>query len=274
MIKAVFIDIDSTLLNSKREITDVTKKAIEDSIKNGIKIILASGRSREITLNYQKMIGTSPYLISSNGADVYGLEEKEIYNRPIKKETVKKLFNYAKENNYKINFNYGFELAMNEMFYPDEKDNVKTEEELEKIVEKENVVQCVMLSKDIEKIKTFKQYLNENISGVKIENESKGLKNPNLKPSTHYFCDITELKSSKGRAVQKLCEYLQIKNDEIVTIGDGKNDISMFKLTKNSVAMGNSNEDVKKMANYVTSSNDEDGVAKVLQKILEQKLEC
>lgn len=64
-----------------------------------------------------------------------------------------------------------------------------------------------------------------------------------------------------------ICEYLDLTGKEIITIGDGENDISMFNTTPNSVAMGNALEYIKKQAKYVTSSNDEDGVAKVLEKL-------
>ncbi len=272
MIKAIFIDIDGTLLNSKREITTNTKVAIEKCIKKGIKVILASGRSRAITLEYQQLAGTSPYMISSNGADVYDIEKDlEIYSTPLDKETVNEIFNFSQKNNYKINFNYNFELVMNKMFYPDEKDNVKTEEEIYNIIEKEKIVQCVVANKDIAKMIEFKQYLKKNLFGVKIENESKRLKDFSLEQKGYYFCDVINLETSKGRAVKKLCEYLELENNEIIAMGDGENDVSMFEITDNSVAMENATAEVKKKANYITDSNDEDGVAKVLKKFQTQR---
>ena len=59
-----------------------------------------------------------------------------------------------------------------------------------------------------------------------------------------------------------------MKKNEIVVIGDGENDISMFKVTPNSIAMGNAVDDIKKEANFVTDTNNNDGLAKVLGKIL------
>lgn len=268
MIKAIFIDIDGTLLNSKREITTNTKETIKECIRKGIKVVLASGRSRTITREYQELAGTSPYIISSNGADVYDIEKDlEIYSTSLNKDAVNKIFDFSQKNNYKINFNYNFELVMNKMFYPDEKDNVKTEEEIHNIIEKEKIVQCVVANKDIEKMIEFKQYLKDNLVGVKIENESKRLKDINLKPSNHYYCDITSLGAAKGSAIKKLCQYLHIEKNEIVVIGDGENDVSMFETTDNSVAMGNATAEVKKKANYITDSNDEEGVAKILKKV-------
>lgn len=176
MIKAVFIDIDETLTNSKREVTEKTLDQIKRCIEKGILIILTSGRARKDAINYQKQIGASPYIISSNGASCYDeLEEKEIFIEPIKKQVANQLLEYAEENGYTIKFNYKDEIVINKAVFLDEK--------------------------------------------------------------------------------------------EIITIGDGENDISMFNITPNSVAMGNALEYIKRQAKYITSSNDEDGVAKVLEKL-------
>mgnify|MGYP000928458299 CR=1 FL=1 len=92
MIKAVFIDIDETLTNSNREITQNTKNEIKKCINKGIKIILTSGRSRKEAIEYQEQAGTSPYIISSNGASCYDkINNVEIYNNPINKENLKDL---------------------------------------------------------------------------------------------------------------------------------------------------------------------------------------
>lgn len=268
MIKAVFIDIDETLTNSQREITKETQDEIKRCVEKGIKIILASGRSRKEAMDFQEQIGTSPYIISSNGASCYdAIEAKEIYNESLKKEVVKELLEYSKRNKYKLKLNYKDKLVLNEASFPDEKDKVKTIEELEKIIEEEDIVQCVVADSDIEKMKKFKMFLEENFYDIKIVNESKRLKNPELKPSKSYYCDIASANVSKGRAILAVCKYLNLEKEEIVTIGDGENDVSMFETTPNSVAMENALESIKKQAKYLTATNDENGVAEVLKKL-------
>lgn len=268
MIKAVFIDIDGTLGNSQRKVSERNKKAIKKCIDKGIKIILASGRSRKEIIEYQKQIKASPYIISSNGASAYDrAKQVEIYNEIIECKVIEEIFNYAVENNYKIKLNYKEELVMNKATYPDEVDKVRTNEELKRIIKDEKIVQCIVLNENIEKMKAFRNYFTEKIIEAKIVNESKHFKNPELKPSKSYYCDITSNFVSKGKAVKQLCDYLGIKEDEIIVIGDGENDISMFNITPNSVAMGNALPNVKESAKYVTSTNDEDGVAKVLEKL-------
>lgn len=268
MIKAVFIDIDDTLLNSNREITKETKEAISKCIKKDIKIILTSGRSRKEAIDYQKEFETSPYIISSNGASCYDQEkDKEIYNETIEKEIVLATLKYCQENEYRIRLNYKDELVLNKATYPDEKDKEVSIDELEKIAKNEEIVQFSVSDSNLEKMQEFKEYLKQNFKDVKIENESKRLKNPELKPSKNYYCDITSKKVSKGNAVKSICKYLKINVDEIITIGDGENDISMFEITPNSVAMANAVPLAKQKAKYQTKSNDENGVAFILNHI-------
>ena len=265
MIKAIFIDIDETLTNSQREVTEKTKSEIKKCVENGVKIILTSGRSRREAMDFQEQIGTSPYIVSSNGASAYDAENGvEIYNERIDPQMVLQLIKHSRENGYRIKLNYKDLLVMNEAAYPDEKDKEVSYEELERVAIEEQVVQCVITSTDFEKMKIFRDYIKNECVGIAVANESKRFKNPDLKPSRNYYCDVASSKVSKGNAVKAVCEYFEIKHEEIVTIGDGENDLSMFELTPNSVAMGNSLPEIKEKANYVTSSNDEDGVAKVL----------
>ena len=265
MIKAVFIDIDETLTNSQREVTEKTKLEIKKCVENGVKIILTSGRSRREAMDFQEQIGTSPYIVSSNGASAYDAENGvEIYNERIDPQMVLQLIKHSRENGYRIKLNYKDLLVMNEAAYPDEKDKEVSYEELERVAVEEQVVQCVITSTDFEKMKIFRYYIKNECVGIAVANESKRFKNPDLKPSRNYYCDVASSKVSKGNAVKAVCEYFEIKPEEIVTIGDGENDLSMFELTPNSVAMGNSLPEIKEKANYVTASNDEDGVAKVL----------
>lgn len=260
MIKAVFIDIDETLTNSQREVTEKTKLEIKKCVENGVKIILTSGRSRREAMDFQEQIGTSPYIVSSNGASAYDAENGvEIYNERIDPQMVLQLIKHSRENGYRIKLNYKDLLVMNEAAYPDEKDKEVSYEELERVAVEEQVVQCVITSTDFEKMRFFRDYIKNECVGTAVANESKRFKNPDLKPSRNYYCDVASVKVSKGNAVKAVCEYFEIKPEEIVTIGDGENDLSMFELTPNSVAMGNSLPEIKEKANYVTASNDEDG---------------
>ena len=267
MIKAVFIDIDETLTNSNREITQNTKNEIQRCINKGIKIILTSGRSRQEAIEYQEQAETSPYIISSNGASCCDkINNVEIYNKPINKEILDDLLEYAIQNQYKIKLNYENKLVLNRATYPDELDKIKSIEELKEIIQIKQIVQCVICHEQIEKMLTLKEYLSTK-GQLQIINESKKIKNPNIAPSKIYYCDITSKEVSKGNAVIEICKYLNLNTNEIITIGDGENDISMLELTHNSYAMGNAIQNVKAVAKHETLTNDEEGVVEVLRQL-------
>ena len=107
---------------------------------------------------------------------------------------------------------------------------------------------------------------------IEIVNLSKCLVNDKLPKEKPFFLDITCKGTSKGNAIKKLCEYLRIDLKDSVAIGDSYNDITMFEVVGHSVAMGNAPEDIKKMVDKVTDTNNEDGVAKFLENLNKEVL--
>lgn len=81
------------------------------------------------------------------------------------------------------------------------------------------------------------------------------------------YIDIMKENSTKANAIKILAETLQIPKEEIIVIGDGANDLSMFAMSGLKIAMGNANEELKKKADYITDTNNQEGVAKALEKI-------
>ena len=268
MIKSVFVDIDFTLTDSDRNISNENIEAINKCVKKGIKVILTSGRSRMETIARQKSIGASSFVISANGADVYDINnQKEILSEKIEKDDIHKLLRYSIDNDFQIRLIYKDKFITNKIIFPDEKHEVVPISEIEEVIEKENIIQCVICNCDIEKQKILKSYVEKSFEQLKIVNESKRLTDSNAKPTKIYYCDITSRKVSKGNAVLRTCEYFNINPKEIITIGDSENDLSMFKITPNSIVMGNATTEIKHKANYVTLSNNENGVAKVLNSL-------
>lgn len=125
---------------------------------------MTSGRSRREAMDFQEQIGTSPYIVSSNGASAYDAENGvEIYNERIDPQMVLQLIKYSRENGYRIKLNYKDLLVMNEAAYPDEKDKEVSYEELERVAVEEQVVQCVITSTDFEKMRVFRDYIKMNV---------------------------------------------------------------------------------------------------------------
>ena len=93
-----------------------------------------------------------------------------------------------------------------------------------------------------------------------------------FKDNNTIFCDIANIDSNKGNAVKKLLKILKIAKDETIAIGDDNNDLSMFEQVGYKVAVDNAIDIVKEKADEITLSNDEDGVAVFLDKLLKENI--
>lgn len=147
----------------------------------------------------------------------------------------------------------------------DDETDILLEEPIENFIIKNPITQCVFSSLNLENIRNIKEEIND-IKNIKIVNLSKCLVNNQLSTEKPFFLDITCKDTSKGNAIKNLCKYLKIDLKDSVAIGDSYNDLTMFEVVGHSVAMGNASEDIKKTVDEVTDTNNEDGVAKFLEK--------
>ena len=269
MYKAVFIDIDGTLRNDFGKISDRTKEATKKIAESGIIVVICSGRPIESTVEVSKMCFANEFVITSNGAHGYNYKENTcIFKNPMKKESCIKLYNLAKEND--INFIMNTEKGRFVLKKTDNEYDTLLSEPIESFVEKLDIMQCLLQDRSFEKIRDLKPYI-EKIENVGIKNQSKSLTNPMEKPREVTYYDIADEQTSKGFGVKKMCEAFNIDLKDVISIGDDYNDISMFDVTGLSIVMGNANDEVKSKAKYETLSNNEDGVAFVLEKLISNK---
>ena len=137
------------------------------------------------------------------------------------------------------------------------------------IIENKEIVQCVISHYDLEKMKYFKSIFDNEFEGLQITNQCEKLINPLGPTRRDYYCDINRRGVSKGIAVKKMYEYLNISKEETGAIGDSNNDIAMMKEVGLPIAVENATEDLKKVVKYITVSNDENGVAKFLRTLID-----
>ena len=186
----------------------------------------------------------------------------------MKKESCIQLYNLAKKHD--INFIMNTEIGRFKLKETDNKEDKILDEPIESFLEKTDVMQCLIQDKDFDKIKNLKKEV-EQIKGTEIKNQSKALTDKNYKPKEVTYYDVADINTSKGNGVKMVCKALNIDLKDTISIGDDYNDVSMFEVTGFSVAMGNANEEVKKKAKYVTLTNNEEGVAFVLENLLKNR---
>jgi len=260
-IKCIFIDVDGTLLNDSKQVSDYTKKILNNIKSKGVLLILASGRDLFDVQKISKESQLSPIVISNNGAVIYDYQQNILlFSSTFKKKEIKEIWNISTKYRTDIIFN-SKECRYRHYINLDKKYNESRDLIIDSYKEiTTDIYQIVLLS---ENNNNFKQCINEILFlNTKKSNCGRG-------KNGIYFADINKSDISKGTGVTKLLEKLNIPKENTMCFGDSYNDIEMFSACATKVAMKNSCNEIKSIANYVTDfDNNNDGLAKYLEKNL------
>ncbi len=183
------------------------------------------------------------------------------------KEALIKLYEIANPEDVRFIMNVGEGRVVNKVKHVDQEK--KLEENIRGFAYKNDVAQCTIADSDFDKIKNLIPKI-EKVENVEIKNRHKSLLGIKFKDDKTVFCDIANIDSNKRIAVKKMLEILNIKKEETIAIGDDNNDLSMFEQVGYKVAVDNAIDIVKEKADEITLSNDEDGVAVFLDKMLKE----
>lgn len=267
MYRAIFIDIDGTLTDNNKNISNRTIEAIKGVTEKGILVILCSGRPRKYTEDISRKCSASKYVITSNGGNIYDYKKSEIlYINKMDKAACIELYRIAEKANSRFIMNVGESRVVNRLRYFDGTE-IELKTSIEEFVDNNDIMQCVIVDSDFEKIKSLKQQI-EKVENVEIKNQHKNLRDENAPRKGNAYYDVANIGSSKGNAIKQFCNILNIDLKDTIAIGDDCNDISMFKTVGYSVVMGNADNKVKEYADEITESNENEGVAIFLEKIL------
>lgn len=267
MYKIIAFDLDGTLTNSKKEISKATKDAIMRVQKEGIKIVLASGRPTIGMMDLAKELELSKYggyILSYNGGNIIDVAKNQIlYKREVKKEYFTRIQALMQEYDVDISTYKGEYVITNN------KDNLyaQIEAKINKvtIVEEKNLFDTI--KEDMPKfifLKDAGDYLGE------IEPKIRASLDDILEVyrSEPYFLEILPKGIDKAKSLERLLEILGLSREELMVFGDGYNDKSMIVFAGFGIAMANAKDEVKQVADYITLSNDEDGIAFAIDKFI------
>lgn len=271
MYKLICIDMDGTLLNSSGIISDRNMEAIKSAHEKGVNVTICTGRVFTSAAYYGHLIGVKVPIIALNGAYIKEKDkDKVVYKSILGKDNCRKILHVLNKYDIYPHFNApdivftqkiiysssGY-TKMNESLPDNWKINIQVSEDWDSVFEKygDEIVKCIAVDDNLEKIKKAKEELSKY---EEVEVVSSWYNN----------FEVMSKGVSKGRAVEVLAGFYNISKDEVMCIGDNENDISMIKYAGLGVAMGNAEEKVKKYADFVTASNDEDGVAVAIEKFI------
>lgn len=272
--KLICIDMDGTLLNNEGEVSEENKLALEKAKDKGIEIAITTGRIYYSAKYFSDLIGINTPIISSNGAYVKRKDDdKVIFENPIPKDTLLKIYELVKGHGLHINFNT-WDTVIREEELPSDHAYVLTNNMLS-----ENEQIKFIVNEDL--IPSLHELDGKILKGIVIDSVNKdkliAAKEDIIKhfgdklhvvSSGHDNFEIMLGTSSKGNAVKELAKDLGISRDEVMCIGDSENDLSMIQYAGLGVAMGNAFDSLKEAADYITDSNVNNGVAKAIEKFI------
>jgi len=270
--KLVAMDIDGTLTNSDGKIPDDNKRVIKHLNDKGVKFVIATGRNDVEAVKLANELEIEPLIIGCNGATVRNLSTNVTYvYKYINDTALEKLFSIAYANKLAMRL---ASLEYLYLAYPEfdilDTHRTKKSSTYERTMIDENVYNTI---DDYKQLSTYKDKI---IKSVVINNHEKVLdfqaatnKIPGLTGfrSSLNCLDIVNEHASKGSALKELADKLGIMQSEVIAIGDGENDIPMLEYAGMAVAMGNGEEAVKKVAGFVTKTNNEAGLAYAMGEI-------
>ena len=213
MIRAVFVDIDGTLVNDKKEISQRTKQAIQKAKEKGIEVVICTGRSRISAQTFQKDCQMSRYLISTNGSEIYDCQAGEVlFHSDLEVETCEKLYEMAIENDMIIKLNFGYGRAINKVKYKEDYE-IELQEDITHFLNHHEITQISLCCEKKEKIEQVKKYMDR-LPYTIIVNEFIWEKCGKIFHCVH--CANSNV--SKGNAMAGLCKFLRIDLKDVVAI--------------------------------------------------------
>lgn len=285
MYKLVAIDLDGTLLNSNGEVSKENRDAISLAIKNNVEIVACSGRITNSVKNIAIDIGANNYLISGNGAELYDIKnEKTLYENYINKNLVLKLIKFCETNSIyysifsensiivkSLNYNVLVYNSENLRKEPDKRTNINVTPNIYEYIEKGSINRFSKITICDNNKMIFNGILNKlrKIKGIDVLDVAH-MSNKTVKLEEkeyniqYYYTEITAQNVNKWNAILKLAKILNVKNEEIMCIGDNVNDKEMLENAGKGIAMGNSAPYIKNIADEVVKSNNESGVAEAI----------
>lgn len=270
-IKLIALDLDGTLLDSRKRLSYKNEKALERCISEGIHIVPCTGRIWGGVPEFIRNFPGIRYAITTNGAVVEDiLEQKVLSEQKLSCETALKILELARTFDTMYDA-YVDGVGLGEARFINHMERFGLPAELQKLVRStrkvvpDTIAEVQRLNRPVEKINYFFGDPQERLRARAALLERDDVV---VSSSFTYNLEINAPGATKGVALLRLAEHLGLAPEQTMGFGDGENDISMMRMAGVGVAMGNGMESVKAEADYITVTNDEDGVAAAMEKLL------
>lgn len=237
-IKLVALDMDGTLLNKKGEISEANRQAINTAQEKGIAVVLSTGRSIGTSREHADSLELTSYLVTVNGSEIWDHQRQLVERNLVDTELIQWMWELTKQHQTKF-----WAISTDRSWHNEMPEDLFSVEWLK-----------------------FGFNIDDDTTRELIKQELEAKGEFELSNSTLKNIEVNPVGINKAKGLRMVCSRLGIDMKNVMAVGDSMNDLAMIKEAGIGVAMGNAQEIVKASADWITSTNEEDGVAKAIHK--------
>jgi hypothetical protein len=270
--KLLAFDMDGTILNSQKKISPRTKTAINDLIRRGVHVVAGTGRDLAEISDYRDDFKGMNYAILMSGGLIFDFfNDKPVKVHGLDEETIFKLIDFGLETQAMIHLHTV-------------RDSIAREDDIQNMAAFGMGIYQNMFDRICVRCDDCKEFVRNHpaeVVKVNLYHRDKSSRDKNfarIKPlnlsisfAEAFNLEMSPANITKGSGLRELCEFLNIDLAETVAVGDAHNDIEILQVAGVGVAMGNSIDEIKKIADFVTLDNDNDGFAAAVDKLFKEQ---
>lgn len=285
MVKMIALDMDGTLLTSEHEITDRTQKAIKRALSEGVQVVIATGRAFYEAHAAIKQYGLKLPYICLNGAQVRNEQHEVIATASLNRSLCNEISSVFKAEDvfyqvYTDRAIYTTDLERDIEIFLDlahqnggHANEALIRERMEERVARKSMIEIEdykeLFNREDELVLKFLGASTSKAKLVRAKNYLYDIGNLAVSASSPGNIELTHETAQKGIALETMADVLDIDMKDVMAVGDNLNDISMLKKAGVSVAMGNGSSETKAIADVVTETNQNEGVARAIERALD-----
>ena len=272
-IKILAFDMDGTLLNNKGVLSEVNKACILRALEKGYHIVIATGRVYSALPKDVMQVEGIRYVITSNGAHIVDMNTKEtIYSNLLTRQAVEAALPWISDPDIMREVFFGHDVYADKHCMDDlERYGIVSPKSQQYVLETRKPVEdtIALVKEHAERLENINLIFSDEEKRKRYWEELSSHSGLTVVSSMPFNIELGGATTSKASALNALAKRLGLGHENIMSFGDSTNDAQMLSAAQIGVAMGNAVQELKEMADYITSTNEEDGVADALSILLE-----
>lgn len=270
-IRMIGVDLDGTLLNSEKQLTAYTREVLKKAIEQEVAVVVATGRPFSGVPDELKHFPGMRYALTANGARILDMQkQKVVYENLLSGEIAEKVIDILKRHHAIHEFfvdgvGYMNEDGLKNVYAYFEDPHMAEYLQSTRITVKDVKEKLQAMKCEVDKLQGIFRNQKDKQEALEELNTLSGIV---VTAAMDNNLEINKEGTNKGLGLLQLGKSLGISREEIMACGDGGNDVEMLKEVGFAIAMANAYDPVKTAADFVTVSNDEDGVAKAIERFV------